>query len=161
MTSISKNVYIDKLDDVVNECNNTYHRTIKMTPFDSKDNTYIASIELHSNKEVQDKDLNFKVGDHVRSSKYKNIFDKVYTANWSEVAFVIKKLENTVPWKNLFNDLNGEEIIWTFYEKVLQITNQQESRIENVIKKRDKLHVKWKGYDTSFDSSIDKKDFIK
>ena len=85
MTSISKNVYIDKLDDVVNECNNTYHRTIKMTPFDSKDNTYIASIELHSNKEVQDKDLNFKVGDHVRSSKYKNIFDKVYTANWSEV----------------------------------------------------------------------------
>ena len=69
MTSVSKNVYIDKLDDIVGEYNNTYHRTIKMKPVDVKDNTY-----TESNKEVNDKDPKFKVGDHVRISKYKNIF---------------------------------------------------------------------------------------
>ena len=74
MTSISKDVYIDKLDDIVNEYNNTYHRTIKMKPVDVKDNTYIDF-----KKEVNDKDPKFKVGDHVRISKYKNIFAKGYT----------------------------------------------------------------------------------
>ena len=69
MTSISKNVYIDELDDIVDEYNNTYHRTIKMKPIDVKYNTYI-----NINKEVNDKDPKFKVGDHVRISKYKNIF---------------------------------------------------------------------------------------
>ena len=76
MTSISKNVYIDKLDDIVNEYNNTYHRTIKMKPADVKNNTYIDSIELHSDKKFSDKDPKFKIGDHVRISKYKNIFRK-------------------------------------------------------------------------------------
>ena len=70
-TSVSKNVYIDKLDDIVGEYNNTYHRTIKMKPIDVKDNTYIDF-----KKEVNDKDPKFKVGDHVRISKYKNIFAK-------------------------------------------------------------------------------------
>ena len=93
MTSISKNVYIDKLDDIVNEYNNTYHRTIKMKPIEVKDNTYIDS-----SKEVNDKDPKFKVGDHVRISKYKNIFAKGYMPNWSEEVFVIKKVKNTVPW---------------------------------------------------------------
>ena len=79
MTSISKNVYIDKLDDIVNEYNNTYHRTIKMKPVNVKDNTYIDSVDLHPIK-----DLKFKVGDHVRISKYKNIFAKGYIPNWSE-----------------------------------------------------------------------------
>ena len=79
MTSVSKNVYIDKLDDIVNEYNNTYHITTKMKPVDVKDNTYIDSVELHSSK-----DPKFKVGDHVRTSKYKNIFAKGYTSNWSE-----------------------------------------------------------------------------
>ena len=69
MTSISKNVYIDKLDDIVNEYNNTYHRTIKMKPVDVKDNTYIDSMELHSTELHSDKDLEFRVGDHVRISK--------------------------------------------------------------------------------------------
>ena len=73
MTSISKNVYIDKLDDIVNEYNNTYHRTIKMKPVDVKDNTYIDTIESSCSN---DKDPKFKVGDHVRMSKYKNIFAK-------------------------------------------------------------------------------------
>ena len=62
-------MYIDKLDDIVNENNNTYHRTTKMNPIDVKDNTYIDF-----SKDVNDKDPEFKVGDHVRISKYKNIF---------------------------------------------------------------------------------------
>ena len=138
MTSISKNMYIDKLDDIVNECNNTYHRIIKMKPADVKDNTYIDF-----KKEVNDKNPKFKVGDHVRISKYKNIFAKGYTPNWSEEVFVIKKVKNTVPWTYVINDLNGEEIIGTFYEKELQTTNQQEFRVEKVIKRKgDKLCVK-------------------
>ena len=111
MTAISKNVYIDKLDDIVNEYNNTY-RTIKMKPVDVKDNTYIDF-----KKEVNNKDPKFKIGDHVRISKYKNIFAKGYTPNWSEELFIIKKVKNTLPWTYVINILNGEEIIGTFYEK--------------------------------------------
>ena len=129
MTSISKNVYIDKLDDIVNEYNNTYHRTIKMKPVDVKDNTYIDF-----KKEINDKDPKFKVGDHVRISKYKNIFAKGYTPNWSEEFSMIKKVKTTVPWIYVINDLNGEKITGTFYEKKLQKINQNEFRIEKVIK---------------------------
>ena len=156
MTSISKNVYIDKSDDIVNEYNNTYNRKIKMKPIDTKDNTYI-----NIGKEVNDKDPKFEVVDHVRISKYKNIFGKGYTPNWSEEIFVIKEIKNTVPRTYVMNDPNGEEIIGTFYEKELQKIDQQEFRIEKVIKKkRNKLYVKWKGYDNSFNSWIDKKDLI-
>ena len=112
----------------VNEYNNTYYRTTKIKPIDVKNNTYIDS-----SKEVNGKDPELKVGDHVRISKYKNIFAKGYTPNWSEEVFVIKKVKNTVPWTYVINDLNGEEIIGTFYEKELQKTNQKEFRIEKVI----------------------------
>ena len=157
MTSISKNVYIDKSDDIVNEYNNAYHTTIKMKPMDVKDNTYI-----NTNKETNDKDPKFKVGDRVKISKYKNIFAKAYTPNWSEEVFVIKKVKNTVPWSYVINDLNGEEIMGTFYEKELQKTNQEEFRIEKVIKRKgDKMYVKWKRFDDSFNSWIDKKDLTK
>ena len=88
MTSISKNVYIDKLDDIVKKYNNTYHQSIKMKPVDIKDNTYISL-----KKEVNDKNPKFEVGDRVRISKYKNIFAKVYMTNWSEEIFIIKKLK--------------------------------------------------------------------
>ena len=138
MTSISKNVYIDKLDVIVNEYNNTNHRTIKIKPTDFKDNTYI-----NIGKEVNDNDPKFKVGDHVRISKYKNIFAKDYTPNWSEEIFVIKDIKNTVPWTYVINDLNGEGVIGTFYKKEFQKIDQQEFRIEKVIKKKgNKLYVK-------------------
>ena len=112
MTAISKNVYIDKLDDIVDEYNNTYHRTIEMKPVNIKDTTYI-----NFEKEVNNKDRKFKIGDHVRISKYKNIFAKGYMPNWSEEVFISSKIKNTVPWTYVINDLNGEEIIGTFYEK--------------------------------------------
>ena len=143
MTSISKNVYIDKLYDTIKEFNNTCHTSMKMKPVDVKDNTYIDF-----KKEVNDKNPKF-----VRISKYKNIFTKGYVPNWSEEIFIIKEIKNTVPWTYVINDLNGEEIIGTFYENELQKTDQKEFRIEKVLKKKvDKLCVKWKGYDNSFNS---------
>ena len=135
ITSISKNVYIDKIDDIVGEYNNTKHRTIKMKPIDVKGNTYIDF-----GKEVN---------------------AKGYPPNWSEKVFVIKEIKNTAPWTYVISDLNGEEIIGTFYENELQKTNQQEFRIGKVIKKKgDKLYVKWKRYDNSFNSWIDEKDLV-
>ena len=86
----------------------------------------------HSN----DKDPKFKVVDHVRISKCKNIFAKGYTPNWSEEIFIIKKVKDTTPWTYVINDLNDDEIIGTFYEKELQKTNQQEFMIEKLIKKK-------------------------
>ena len=156
MTSISKNVYIDKLDNTVDEYNNTCHTTIKMKPIYVKDNTYI-----NVDKKINNKDPKFKVGDHVRISKYKSIFAKGYMPNWSEEVFVIKKVKNTVPWTYVFNDLNGKEITGTFSEKELQKTNQEEFRIEKVIRRKgDKLYVKWKGYNNSFNSWIDKANLV-
>ena len=136
--------------------NNIYHTSIKMKPVDVKDNT-----DIDFKKEVNDKDPKFKIGHHVRISKYKNIFAKGYLPNWSEEIFIIKKIKNTVPWTYVLNDLNSKEIIGTFYENELQKTKQNEFRIEKVIKRKgDKLYVKWKGYDNSFNSWIDKKDIV-
>ena len=101
-----------------------------MQPVDAKNNTYI-----HFRKEIHDKDPKFKVGDHVRISKYKNIVAKGYTPNWPE-DFVIKKVKNTVPWTYVIDNLNGEKIIGTFSEKELQKTNQEKFRREKVIKRK-------------------------
>ena len=121
----------------------------------------IIYIYIDFEKEVNDKNPKFKVSDHVRISKYKNIFAKAYKPNWSEEIFLISKIKNTVPWTYIINDLQGEEIIGTFHEKELQKANQKEFRIEKLLKKKgDKLYVKWKVYDNSFNSWIDKKYFV-
>ena len=107
------------------------------------------------NENSNEKDPKFKVGDHVRISKYKNIFSKGYTPNWSEEVFVVSKTKNTAPWTYVISDLNGEFITESFYEKELQKTSQEKFRIEKVLKRKgDKLYVKWKGYDNSFNSWI-------
>ena len=142
-----KNVYFDVLDNVVDQYNNTVHRTIKMKPVDI---TGDSCAECNENPNKKDQ--------NVRISKCKNIFAKWYTSNWSEEIFIISKIKNTVPWTYVINDLNGEKITGSFYEKELQKTNQKEFRIEKVLKRKgDKLYVKWKGYDNRFNSCIDKK----
>ena len=92
---------------------------------------------------------------------YLYIFAKGHAPYWSEEVFVINKIQNTVHWTYVINDLNGKEITVSFYEKELQKTNQKEFRIEKILKRKgDKLHVKWKGYDNSFNCWINKKDIL-
>ena len=146
MTYIDKNVYIDALVDIVRKYNNTVHSSIKMKPKGVTDSVLVEYAE-ESNK----KDPKFKVGDNVRISKYKNVFPKGYTPNWSEEVFVANKIKNTVPWTYLISDVNGAKIKGSFYKKELQKTDQEEFRIEKVTKnKGDKIFVKWKGYENSF-----------
>ena len=116
MTDTGKNVYYDVLDDVVNKYNNTKHSTIKMKPIDVKDNkrVYIG--------EHNEKDSRFKVGDRVRISKFKNIFAKGCTPNWSKEIFIVNKINDTVPYTYNIKDLNSEEIIGSFYNRELQKT---------------------------------------
>ena len=106
VTAISKNVYFNVLDDIVNKYNKVVHRTIKMKPIEVT-NDYFAGHNEESNK----KSPKFKVCDHVRISKYKNIFAKGYAPNWFEEVFIVSKIKNTVLWTYVINDLNGENII--------------------------------------------------
>ena len=127
-----------------------------MKPADVKSNKYI-----NFSKEINDKDAKLKIGDIVRMSKYKNIFARVYIPNWSEEVFVIKEIKNTVPQTHIIIDLNGEEIVGIFHEKEFQKTYQKGFIVEKVInRKGDKIYVKSKGYDSSFNSSINKKDIV-
>ena len=112
MTAISKNVYFDVLDDIVDEYNNTYHKSIKMKPIDVTSDSF-----AEYNEESNEKDAKFKVGDHVRISKFKNVFAKGYTSSWSEEMFIVLKIKKTAPWTYVISDLNGEELVGSFYEK--------------------------------------------
>ena len=115
MTASGKNVYY-VLDDIVNKYNNTKHNTIKMKPIDVKNNKRVY-IDEHN-----EKDSRFKVGDRVRISKFKNIFAKGYTPNWSTEIFIVDKISDTIPYTYNLKDLNDEEIIGSFYDKELQKT---------------------------------------
>ena len=128
MTAISKNVYFDILDDIADEYNDTYHKIIKIKPVDVGDDSF-----AEYNEESNEKDPKFKVDDHVRISKFKNVFAKGYTPNWSEEISIIRKIKNTVPWACFISNLMGEEIVGSSFEKELQKTNQKEFRIEKVI----------------------------
>ena len=116
ITATGENLYYDVLDDVLNKYNNTKHNTIKMKPKDVGDNKRVY-IDEHN-----EKDSRFKVGDRVRISKFKNIFAKVYTNNWSKEIFIVNKINDTVPYTYNLQDLNDEEIIGSFYGRELQKT---------------------------------------
>ena len=156
MKVVSKNVYFDVLDDIVDKYNNTVHRSIKMEPIYVTSDSY-----AEYNEDSNEKDPKFKVGDHVRISKYKNIFAKGCTQNQSEEVFVVSEIKNTVPWTYVVSDLNGEPITGSFYKKEFQKANQEKFRIEAVLKRKGyKLYVRWKEYDNCFNGWIDKKDLI-
>ena len=143
MTAISKNVCFDMLGSIVNKSNNTVHRTIKVKPTDFTSDSY-----AEYNEDSNEKDPKSKVDDRVRISKYRNIFAKRYTQNWSEEVFIITKIKDTVPLAYVMSALDGESIAGSFYEKELQKIRQAKFRIEKVLKRKgDKLYIKRKGYD--------------
>ena len=115
MTATGKNAYYNVLDDVVSEYNNTKHSTIKMKPKDVGFNNKRVYIDEHNKKESR-----FKISDRVRISKFKNIFAKGYTPNWSREIFIVNKINDTVPYTYNLQDLNDEEIIGSFYDRELQ-----------------------------------------
>ena len=150
MTTVSKNVYFDDLNDIVDKYNNTYHRTIKMKPVNVKSDSY-AKYNVDSN----DRDPKFTIGNHARVSKYKHICSKGYPSNWSEEVFVILK-KKPVPWTYVSSDLNGEKIVGIFYKKEFQ--KKIKMNLEYKRQLKEKMYVKWKGYVNSCNSWIDKKD---
>ena len=111
MTAISKNVYFDVWDDIVNKYN-TLFIELKTKPIEVTDD-YYAEYNENSNK----KDPKFKVGENVRISKYKNIFAKGYTPNWSEKVFVINKIENKVPWTYVISTWMVKKLLEAFIKK--------------------------------------------
>ena len=112
-------------------------------------------------EDSNEKDSKCKVGNHVRISKYKNIFAKGCAPNWSEEVFVVSKIKYKVPWNYVVSDLNGEEVTGSFYEKELRKTSEEKVRIEKVLKRKgDKMYVKWNRYDNRFNSWTNKKDLI-
>jgi len=152
--------YIDILPDLVERYNNTFHRSIGMTPVEAskKENQLEVFSRLYNDEFVEEKPK-FKVGDKVRIAKLKKKFEKGYTPNWSEEIFIIDKIKKTTPLTYNIVDLKGEEIKGSFYKEELQKTKQELFRIEKIIRKRgDMAFVKWKGYDTRFNQWIPLKD---
>ena len=166
-TTNNNTVYWDKIDKILDDYNNTYHNSIKMTPIEaSKEenksevwhNLYGDLIYLKPNK------IKFAIGDNVRISKNKRkVFDKGYTPNWTEEIFIIDDILSTKPVTYKIVDLMGKKIKGSFYEKELQKTKQKTFRIEKIIKKDDKNKlalVKWSGYPDKFNSWISSKDLV-
>ena len=161
-TENNNTIFYNIIDKLVNEYNNKYHRTIKMTPVEASKKINENKIKQIYNFEKTNKIAKFKIGDPVRISLNKNIFEKSYETNWTEEIFVIYDIKySNVPYYYL-KDLNDEKLDGTFYEQELQKTNLTLYVIEKIIKtKNDKLFVKWRGYNNSFNSWINKKDVIK
>ena len=161
-TENNNTIFYNIIDKLVNEYNNKYHRTIKMTPVEASKKINENKIKQIYNFEKTNKIAKFKIGDHVRISLNKNIFEKSYETNWTEEIFVIYDIKySNVPYYYL-KDLNDEKLDGTFYEQELQKTNLTLYVIEKIIKtKNDKLFVKWRGYNNLFNSWINKKDVIK
>ena len=156
--------YIDVLPDLVKDYNNTVHSSTKLTPIEAskKKNELTVWRNLYPDRfKKYDIIPKFSVGDEVRITKKKKVFEKGYTTRWTEEIFTITEIQDTNPVTYKLADLQGEEIKGTFYEPELQKTEQQIYRIEKVIKKeKGKSLVKWKGYSDKFNSWVDNKDLI-
>lgn len=166
-TAQNSTEYLDMLPGLVEEYNNTKHRSIGMTPVKAskKKNESIVFLKLYGDVTTSLAVPKFKVGDRVRISKYKrNVFDKGYTPNWTEEIFVVETVVYTDPITYKLKDLSGEEVQGSFYEQELLKTDQPLEgpfRIEKVIRwetPRRKALVKWSGYPEKFNSWVDAKD---
>jgi len=148
--------WIDMLDRLLLDYNNQFHSTIKMTPVEaSKDGNKFKVLESQTNLEFNNEKPKFRVGDKVRISRVKGLFEKGYLPNWSEALYTIDKVKNTNPYTYTVQDMNGEEVLGSFYTEELQKSTQEVFRIEKVIRKK-KINgiehglVKWLGYSNKF-----------
>ena len=151
-------VYLDILQKILEQYNNTKHSSIKMTPVGAskKKNESAVYFILYGDIKRLSSKPKFKVGDKVRISKYKRkVFDKGYTPNWTEEIFLVDKIQSTNPVTYRLKDLNNEEIQGSFYEPKLLNAKQDVFRIDKVIRrdyKKKQALVKWLGYSDDFDS---------
>ena len=157
-TENNNTIFYNILDELVNNYNNKYHSTIKMTPIEGSKKINEKKIKNIYNFDKTKKPGKFKIGDRVRISLEKDIFEKSYETNWTEEIFVIYDIKyGNVPYYYL-KDLNNEKLQGTFYEQELQKSKQNDLyTIEKILKtNKDKIFVKWRGYDNSFNSCINK-----
>ena len=155
--------YIDILDEMFNNYNNTKHSSIKMTPVEASDkkNKIRVWMNLNGKARTNPVEPKFSVGDKVRITKKKSNFEKGYTPRWAEEVFTVSQIQYTDPPTYKISDHHGEEIQGTFYEQEMQKTNQDIFRIEKIIRKqKSRSLVKWLGYPDSFNSWVDNKELI-
>ena len=156
--------YMSVLPDLLEDYNNTVHSSTKFSPTDAskEENELTVWRNLYPDRlKINRLTPKFSVGDLVRITKKKKVFEKGYTTRWTEEIFTIKEIRDTNPITYKLSDLQGEEIKGTFYEPELQKTEQQIYRIEKIIKKeKNKSLVKWKGYSDKFNSWVNNKDLI-
>ena len=158
-------IWIKNLDKLVKEYTNSYHRTIRMKPTDASKKSNENIVRRNYNFKITDKKPKFSIGDKVRESLIKNNFEKGYTSNWSEEIFIIYDIKTSNVHYYYLKDLNGEKLDGTFYQEQLLKTNMKENDlyiIEKIVKKGgNKYLVKWKSYDDSFNSYVNKNDIVK
>ena len=158
-------IWINDLNKLVKEYNNSYHRTIKMKPVDASKKSNDNIVRKNYNFEIITNKKKFKIGDKVRISLSKNTFEKGYTSNWSEQIYIIYDIKSSNVHYYYLKDLNGNKIDGMFYEQELLKTNMKENDlyiIEKIIKKvGNKYLVKWRGYDDTFNSYVNENDIVK
>jgi len=155
--------YVDVLDEMVKKYNNTRHSSIKMAPVEAskKQNEKLVWANSHGSEPATKLTFKFAVGERVRITKKKGIFDKSYTPRWTEEVFTVSQLQYTDPPTYKITDSSGEEIQGTFYEQELQKTNQEIYRIEKVVRRKgNKSLVKWVGYPESFNSWVENAELL-
>ena len=156
--------YVAEFYLLVDQYNNTIHSSLKMSPTEASRKENENKVWRNLYPEFGGKTLasKFAIGDNVRITKKKNVFDKGYNQRWTEEVFNISKIQLTIPVTYKITDYNGEEIQGSCYEQELQKTSQSTFRIEKVLKRQeDKSLVKWMGYSKSFNSWIDTKSILK
>ena len=158
-------IWIKGLNKLVEEYINSYHRSIKMTPFNASKKSNDNIVRKNYNFKITDKKPKFSIGDKVRISLLKNTFEKGYTSNWSEEIFLIYDMKSSNVHYYFLKDLNGGKLDGSFYQQELLKTNMKEDGlyiIEEIIKKvGNKYLVKWRGYDNSFNSYVSENDIAK
>ena len=164
LSANNRRKFVDVLDLLVDQYNNTIHSSIKMTPKEASRKEKENKVWRNLYKEFGGKTFapKFSIGDHVRITKKQNVFDKGYTQRWTEEVFKMSKIQLTLPVTCKITDYNEVEIQGSIYEQGLQKTSQGTFRIEKVLKRQgDKYLVKWMGYPKSFNSWIDTKTIVK